>query len=56
MKKGSLLPIVPVALLVGGLSSTAQDAGNPSKGVRGVANRILIRMAGMGPYLTCLER
>jgi monofunctional biosynthetic peptidoglycan transglycosylase len=33
-----------------------RNAGKPSKGVRGVANRILIRMAGMGPYLTCLER
>jgi hypothetical protein len=33
MKKGSLLPIVPVALLVGGFSATAQDAGNPSKDV-----------------------
>jgi monofunctional biosynthetic peptidoglycan transglycosylase len=32
-----------------------RNAGKPSKGVRGVANRILIRMAGMGPYLTCLE-
>lgn len=31
-----------------------RNAGKPSKGVRGVANRILIRMAGMGPYLTCL--
>ena len=33
-----------------------RNAGKPSKGVRGVANRILIRMAGMGPYLTCLGR
>ena len=31
-----------------------RNAGKPSKGVRGIANRILIRMAGMGPYLTCL--
>lgn len=33
-----------------------RNAGKPSKGVRGVANRILIRMTGMGPYLTCLAR
>lgn len=33
-----------------------RNAGKPSKGVRAVANRILIRMAGMGPYLTCLGR
>lgn len=33
-----------------------RNAGKPSKGVRAIANRILIRMAGMGPYLTCLER
>ncbi len=32
-----------------------RNAGKPSKGVRGVANRILVRMSGMGPYLTCLE-
>lgn len=32
-----------------------RNAGKPSKGVRGVANRILVRMAGMGPYLTCLQ-
>lgn len=31
-----------------------RNAGKPSKGVRGIANRIMIRMAGMGPYLTCL--
>ncbi|MCA3555668.1 MAG: monofunctional biosynthetic peptidoglycan transglycosylase [Aestuariivirga sp.] len=33
-----------------------RNAGKPSKGVRAVANRILIRMTGMGPYLTCLAR
>ena len=31
-----------------------RNAGKPSKGVRGIANRILIRMNSMGPYLTCL--
>ena len=33
-----------------------RNAGKPSKGVRAIAGRILIRMAGMGPYLACLER
>ena len=33
-----------------------RNAGKPSKGVKRIANRILIRMAGMGPYLTCLAR
>ncbi len=32
-----------------------RQAGKPSRGVRAIANRILVRMAGMGPYLTCLE-
>ena len=32
-----------------------RKAGKPSKGVRAIASRILIRMAGMGPYLTCLD-
>ncbi len=32
-----------------------RKAGKPSKGVRAIAGRILIRMAGMGPYLTCLD-
>jgi monofunctional biosynthetic peptidoglycan transglycosylase len=32
-----------------------RNAGKPSKGVRSIANRILIRMSGMGPYLACLE-
>lgn len=32
-----------------------RNAGKPSKGVRGVATRILIRMTGMDPYLTCLQ-
>ena len=32
-----------------------RNAGKPSKGVRGVANRILVRMSGIGPYLACLE-
>ena len=32
-----------------------RNAGKPSRGVRGVANRILFRMAGMGPYLACLQ-
>lgn len=31
-----------------------RNAGKPSKGVKRIASRILIRMAGMGPYLTCL--
>jgi monofunctional glycosyltransferase len=31
-----------------------RNAGKPSKGVRGIANRIQIRMGGMGPYLSCL--
>jgi monofunctional glycosyltransferase len=33
-----------------------RQAGKPSKRVKAGANRILIRMAGMGPYLACLER
>lgn len=32
-----------------------RNAGKPSRGVRATANRILIRMNGMGPYLTCLQ-
>ncbi|WP_290544455.1 monofunctional biosynthetic peptidoglycan transglycosylase [Aestuariivirga sp.] len=32
-----------------------RNAGKPSRGVRAVASRILVRMAGMGAYLTCLE-
>lgn len=31
-----------------------RKAGKPSKGVRSIANRILLRMNTMGPYLTCL--
>ncbi|MFM8747398.1 MAG: monofunctional biosynthetic peptidoglycan transglycosylase [Aestuariivirga sp.] len=31
-----------------------RNAGKPSKGVRAIASRILVRMAGIGPYLTCL--
>ena len=31
-----------------------RNAGKPSKGVRAIANRILIRMGSIGPYLTCL--
>lgn len=32
-----------------------RNAGKPSKGVRAIASRILVRMAGIGPYLACLE-
>lgn len=32
-----------------------RNAGKPSKGVKRIANRILVRMAGMAPYLTCLK-
>jgi monofunctional biosynthetic peptidoglycan transglycosylase len=32
-----------------------RNAGKPSRGVRAIANRIMIRMAGMGPYLSCLK-
>ena len=32
-----------------------RNAGKPSKGVRRIANRLLLRMAGMGPYLSCLQ-
>lgn len=32
-----------------------RDAGKPSRQVKAIANRILARMAGMGPYLTCLD-
>ena len=32
-----------------------RNAGKPSKGVKRIANRILLRMAGMGPYLSCLQ-
>lgn len=31
-----------------------RQAGRPSRGVQAVASRILIRMNGMAPYLTCL--
>ncbi|MBI2719644.1 MAG: monofunctional biosynthetic peptidoglycan transglycosylase [Rhizobiales bacterium] len=33
-----------------------RNAGKPSRGVAAIANRILIRMNGMGPYLACLDR
>ena len=33
-----------------------RQAGKPSRGVKPIANRILLRMTGMGPYLTCLAR
>ena len=33
-----------------------RQAGKPSKRVKSIANRILIRLGGMGPYLTCLDR
>ncbi|MFT3986102.1 monofunctional biosynthetic peptidoglycan transglycosylase [Aestuariivirga sp.] len=33
-----------------------RQAGKPSRGVSAIASRIMIRMAGMGPYLTCLGR
>lgn len=33
-----------------------RNAGKPSRGVKRIANRILMRMSGMGPYLTCLDR
>jgi monofunctional biosynthetic peptidoglycan transglycosylase len=33
-----------------------RNAGKPSKRVNRIASRILARMGGMGPYLTCLER
>jgi monofunctional biosynthetic peptidoglycan transglycosylase len=32
-----------------------RDAGKPSKRVRAIASRIQARMAGMGPYLACLD-
>jgi monofunctional biosynthetic peptidoglycan transglycosylase len=31
-----------------------RQAGKPSRGVMNIASRIMIRMQGMGPYLTCL--
>ena len=31
-----------------------RNAGKPSRRVRATADRIMIRMNGMGPYLTCL--
>jgi monofunctional glycosyltransferase len=33
-----------------------RQAGKPSKRVNAAANRILARMAGMGPYLACLDK
>lgn len=33
-----------------------RKAGKPSRGVSAAANRILIRMNGMAPYLTCLDK
>jgi monofunctional biosynthetic peptidoglycan transglycosylase len=33
-----------------------RKAGKPTRGVAAIANRIMIRMAGMGPYLTCLDK
>jgi monofunctional biosynthetic peptidoglycan transglycosylase len=33
-----------------------RQAGKPSKRVQAAAQRILIRMAGMAPYLACLEK
>jgi len=32
-----------------------RNAGKPSKGVRRIADRILLRMRGIEPYLTCLD-
>jgi monofunctional biosynthetic peptidoglycan transglycosylase len=32
-----------------------RNAGKPSKGVRRIADRILLRMRGMAPYLACLD-
>ncbi|MBL8906690.1 MAG: monofunctional biosynthetic peptidoglycan transglycosylase [Rhizobiales bacterium] len=33
-----------------------RNAGKPSKRVNRIASRIMARMGGMAPYLTCLER
>ena len=33
-----------------------RTAGKPSKRVSRIATRIMVRMAGMGPYLTCLQK
>jgi monofunctional glycosyltransferase len=33
-----------------------RQAGKPSKRVNSAANRIVARMAGMAPYLTCLDK
>jgi monofunctional biosynthetic peptidoglycan transglycosylase len=33
-----------------------RNAGKPSKRVNRIASRILARMSGIGPYVTCLER
>lgn len=45
-----------VALLAAVLPNPVKrNAGKPSKGVKRIANRILLRMTGMGPYLTCLD-
>ena len=32
-----------------------RNAGKPSKRVNRIAGRIIARMSGMGPYVTCLE-
>ena len=33
-----------------------RTAGKPSRRVNRIAARIMVRMAGMGPYLTCLQK
>lgn len=54
-KSAKLLTKREAALLAAVLPNPIKrNAGKPSKGVRTIANRILIRMNGMGPYLACL--
>jgi monofunctional biosynthetic peptidoglycan transglycosylase len=54
-KPASKLTSREAALLAAVLPNPIKrNAGKPSRGVSRVANRIRIRAAGIGPYLTCL--
>jgi monofunctional biosynthetic peptidoglycan transglycosylase len=56
-KHASKLTKREAALLAAALPNPVKRrAGKPSRGVSAIANRIMIRMAGMAPYLTCLDQ
>ena len=56
-KSASKLTKREAALLAAVLPNPIKrTAGKPSKRVSRIATRIMVRMAGMGPYLTCLQK